>query len=146
LGHRVIVLLGASSTLVLGVYLIAAGRVGINFFPETDQGAFTVSTTMPPGTSLTAHDALMREVETQLLAIPEIANGILSASIGGGRASNPFAGGSGGATTGSVSVDVGDKSRRARGITAIAEEARQRLALVPGAEIQVSIAGANGTA
>jgi len=82
--HRLIVLLVALATLVLGVYLIAAGHVGINFFPETDQGTLTVSTTMPPGTTLAAHDAVMREVEGQLLEIPEISNGILSASIGAG--------------------------------------------------------------
>ena len=31
-------------TLVLGVYLVVSGRVGVNFFPDTDQGTFTVST------------------------------------------------------------------------------------------------------
>jgi HAE1 family hydrophobic/amphiphilic exporter-1 len=41
-----------------------------------------------------------------------------------------------------VSVDVGNKSLRKRGITAIAEEVRQRLATVPGAKIQVNISGA----
>src|SRR5207302_1465480 len=45
---------------------------------------------------------------------------------------------------GSVSVDVGDKSLRKRGITAIAEEVRQRLAGVPGAKIQVNVSGAEG--
>src|SRR5207253_3100255 len=49
-----------------------------------------------------------------------------------------------GATTGSVSVDIGDKSLRKRGITAIAEEVRQRLASVPGAKIQVNVSGAEG--
>ncbi|HLZ29206.1 MAG TPA: efflux RND transporter permease subunit [Chloroflexota bacterium] len=143
LGHRLIVLLVALSTLVLGIYLVASGNVGVNFFPETDQGTFTVSTSMSPGTSLAAHDAVMREVEGQLLEIPEIRAGILSASIGGGSG-GVFSGGTAGATSGSVSVDVGNKSLRKRGITAIAEEARQRLAMVPGAKIQVNVSGANG--
>ena len=143
LTHRLITLLVALSTLVLGVFLIVSGRVGVNFFPETDQGTFTISTTMPPGTSLAAHDAVMREVEGQLLEVPEIRSGILSASIGGGSG-GPSAAVPPGATSGSVSVDVGDKSLRQRGITAIAEEVRQRLALVPGAKIQVNISGANG--
>ena len=56
--HRPIVLVGAFSTLVLAAYLVGSGRVGINFFPNTDQGTFTISTTMPPGTSLGAHDAV----------------------------------------------------------------------------------------
>jgi multidrug efflux pump subunit AcrB len=115
----------------------------VNFFPETDQGTFTVSTSMPPGTSLAAHDSVMREVEGQLLEIPEIRTGILSASIGAGSG-GPFGGGTAGATGGSVSVDVGDKSLRKRGITAIAEDARQRLATVPGAKIQVNVSGASG--
>jgi hydrophobic/amphiphilic exporter-1 (mainly G- bacteria), HAE1 family len=143
LGHRLIVLLVALSTLVLGIFLVASGQVGVNFFPETDQGTFTISTTMPPGTTLAAHDAVMREIEGQLLEIPEISSGIVSASIGAGSG-GPFGGGSAGATAGSVSVDVGDKSLRKRGVTTIAEEVRQRLALVPGAKIQVNISGANG--
>jgi hydrophobic/amphiphilic exporter-1 (mainly G- bacteria), HAE1 family len=143
LGHRLIVLLVALASLVLGIFLVASGHVGVNFFPETDQGTFTVSTTMPPGTTLAAHDAVMREVEGQLLEVPEIRAGTVSASIGAGSG-GPFAGNTAGATTGSVSVDVGDKSRRQRGITAIAEEVRQRLAQVPGAKIQVNISGANG--
>jgi multidrug efflux pump subunit AcrB len=85
----------------------------------------------------------MREVEGQLLEIPEIRAGTLSASIGGGSG-GPFGGGTAGATSGSVSIDVGDKSLRKRGITAIADETRQRLATVPGAKIQVNISGANG--
>ena len=141
--HRPIVLVGAFSTLVLAAYLVGSGRVGINFFPNTDQGTFTISTTMPPGTSLGAHDAVMREIEGQLLQVPEIQHGILSASIGG-ASSGPFARGTAGATNGSVSVDVGDKSLRKRGITAIAEEVRQRLAGVPGAKIQVNVSGAEG--
>src|SRR5207237_10924672 len=99
-------------------------------------GTFTVSTSMPPGTSLAAHDSVMREVEGQLLEIPEIRAGTLSASIGGGSG-GPFGGGTAGATSGSVSIDVGDTSLRNRGITAIADETRQRLATVPGAKIQV---------
>src|SRR5579859_464026 len=121
LRHHLIVLGGAFSTLVLAVFLVASGRVGINFFPNTDEGMFTVNTTMPPGTSLSAHDALMREIEDQLLQVPEIQNGILSVSIGG-ASGGPFSGGAAGATTGSVSVDVGDKSLRKRGINAIADE------------------------
>jgi len=143
LGHRLIVLVGAFSTLVLAIVLIASGRVGVNFFPDTDQGQFTISTTMPAGTSLAAHDAVMREIEGQLLQIPEIQSGILSSSIGG-ASGGPFAGGAAGATTGSVSVDIGDKSLRKRGIKAVAEEVRQRLATVPGAKIQVNVSGAEG--
>jgi HAE1 family hydrophobic/amphiphilic exporter-1 len=143
LGHRFIVLVAASSTLVLAGYLVGSGRVGINFFPDTDQGAFTVSSTMPAGTSLAAHDAVMRQIEGQLLQVPEIQSGILSASIGG-SSGGPFAGGTAGATSGSVSVDVGDKSLRKRGVTAIAEEVRQRLAAIPGSKIQVNVSGAEG--
>ena len=143
LGHRLMVLATGFAALVLAILLVASGRVGVNFFPDTDQGTFTVSTRMPAGTSLAAHDALMREVEAQLLQVPEIQNGIVSASIGSGSG-GPFGGSSGGATSGSVSVDVGDKSLRKRGVNAIAEEVRQRLAMIPGAKIQVNVSGAEG--
>ena len=91
-----------------------------------------VTVHVPAGTSLAAHDVVMHEVEGQLLDVPEIKSGILSASIGGGSG-GPFGGGTAGATSGSVSVDVGNKSLRKRGIKAIAEEVPQRLATGPGA-------------
>ena len=102
-----------------------------------------VTVHVPAGTSLAAHDVVMREVEGQLLEVPEITSGILSASIGGGSG-GPFGGGTAGPTSptsGSVLVDVGNKSLRKRGITAIAEEVRQRLATVPGASGQTTTNG-----
>ena len=48
--------------------------------PRSDQGRFIVSTEMPPGTSLERHDRLMAEVETRLLALPEVDT--VTASIG----------------------------------------------------------------
>ena len=145
LSHRFIVLAVGFAMLVLGGFLVGSGAVGVNFFPDTDQGLFTITTTAPPGTSLAAHDAIMRKVEEQLLQVPEIKNGTLSASIGG-ASGGVFSGGAAAATSGSVSVDIGDKSLRKRGVHEIADEVRQRLATVPGAKIQVDIQDAGGAA
>ena len=145
LGHRLIVLLVALSTLVLGVFLIVSGKVGVNFFPETDQGAFTVSTTMPAGTSLSAHDAVMREVEAQLLEVPEIRNGILSASIGGG-VGNPFAAAPAGRPL--AAFRSTSATRASAPAASLLSPRRPASGWRPcrARKIQVSIAGANGTA
>ena len=70
----------ASLSLVFGVWLLASGRVGTEFFPQNDQGFVTISTQAPPGTTLAAHDAAMRQVEQRLMQVPEVKN--ITASVG----------------------------------------------------------------
>ena len=72
LSHRPVVLVVAAASLVFGLSLLATGAVGVNFFPASDDGTFLVDTTVPAGTTLATHDAIMRQVEERLLAIPEV--------------------------------------------------------------------------
>jgi HAE1 family hydrophobic/amphiphilic exporter-1 len=74
LHHRLPTLALASLSLVFGVWLLASGRVGTEFFPQNDQGFVTISTQAPPGTTLAAHDAAMRQVEQRLMQVPEVKN------------------------------------------------------------------------
>jgi HAE1 family hydrophobic/amphiphilic exporter-1 len=142
LGHRLVVLLIAGSTLVGGVLLMTTGRVATEFFPRSDQGLMTIATEMPLGTSLGAHDAVMRQVEERLLAFPEVK--VLSASVGGGGGGNPFGGGSAGqARLGSVTIELVPRDQR-RDIFAVAEEMRARLAELPTVKTRIDVIGAGG--
>src|SRR4029079_4505642 len=80
LRRRPIVVVVAASTVVLGVALLATGRVSTEFVPQADSGYFSVSTEVPPGTSLAAHDTSMRQVEKILLGMPEAQS--VTSSIG----------------------------------------------------------------
>jgi HAE1 family hydrophobic/amphiphilic exporter-1 len=142
LDHRPLVLLVAAASLGLGLALIATGRVGVEFFPQNDQGTFSVETSMPPETSLAAHDAVMRQVEDRLLQISEVQT--ISAQVGGGS-SGGFGGVTAGqATTGNVSVDVGPARTRQRDVFTIAEDARARLSDIPNVRIRLQASTAAG--
>jgi HAE1 family hydrophobic/amphiphilic exporter-1 len=144
LSHRPVVLVVAAASLVGGLALVATGLVGVEFFPNNDEGIFTIDTTAPPGTSLAAHDAIMRQIEERLLDIPEIQT--MSAAIGVGSAGGFGASAVGNGTKGSLIIDVGEKSHRQRSVFAIADDARRRLADVPGATIRVQESGGGGSA
>lgn len=132
--HRAVVLLVALASLVVGLALVASGAVGIEFSPQTDEGIISISTTAPPGTSLEAHDATMRQVEAQVEQVPEVQ--LVSASIG--AAGTGLGGGAGGqATNGSVTVNIGNKRLRQRSVDMVAEDIRGRLANIPNVQIRV---------
>ena len=144
LSHRLIVCLIAAASLVSGIVLVTSGLVPAEFIPKSDDGYFTVSTEAPPGTSLAAHDAAMRQVEARLLAMPEVET--VTASIGVGQTG--FFGGSsiGQARYGNVTGQVRHRSTGRRDIYTIIDDMRARLADVPGVKINVtaSIGSGNG--
>jgi HAE1 family hydrophobic/amphiphilic exporter-1 len=137
--HRWAPLAIALAVLVGGVALVPLGAVPVEFFPNIDQGSISVNTTVSPGTSLAAHDAIMRQVENQLAQIHEIKT--YSASIG---ASQTFGVGSAATTQGTVSIDIGSRQSRNRSVFAVADDIRARVAGIPNVSIQVQVNGGNG--
>jgi HAE1 family hydrophobic/amphiphilic exporter-1 len=137
--HRWAPLLVAVGVLVGGVALVPLGAVPVEFFPNIDQGSIAINTTVAPGTSLAAHDAIMRQIEAQLAQIPEIQT--YSASIG---ASQTFGIGAASITQGTVSIDIGSRQNRSRSVFAVADDIRARVASIPNASIQVQVNGGNG--
>jgi HAE1 family hydrophobic/amphiphilic exporter-1 len=71
LRHRGWVVLAGVAGLSL-IFVVAFARLGFEFLPGTDQGQITVSLEMPAGASLTATDAVAREVEQVVLKTPEV--------------------------------------------------------------------------
>jgi multidrug efflux pump subunit AcrB len=62
----------------LGVSLLSAGVlyrvIGTDFLPGMDEGAIILDYWTPPGTSLTDTDAMLREAEKIILALPDVAS------------------------------------------------------------------------
>jgi HAE1 family hydrophobic/amphiphilic exporter-1 len=129
---------------VLGIALVATGKVSSEFVPQSDSGYFTVTTEAPPGTSLEGHDVAMRQVEQILLGMPEIQT--VASSIGVSSTGLFGSSTAGQARFGSVTVQTVPKSAGRRGIDAIIQDARERLAVVPGVAVRVSNSGGGGGA
>jgi HAE1 family hydrophobic/amphiphilic exporter-1 len=142
LRHRLVILGVTMASIVLGVGLLATGRVSTEFIPSADSGYFTVSTEAPPGTSLAAHDAAMQEIEQILLSMPEVQS--VTASIGVSSSGLFGSGSTGQARFGSVNVQLTPLSGGRRGVDAIVADARGRLSQVPGVTVRVSSSGGGG--
>ena len=64
---------GLSAVLVcVGLALPLQATLGTGFLPEMDEGALIMDYNTPPGTSLSETDRILREVEQQITATPEV--------------------------------------------------------------------------
>ena len=137
--HRWAPILVAFAVLVGGIALVPLGAVPVEFFPNIDQGSISINTTTAPGTSLNAHDAIMKQIEAQLAQVPEIKT--YGASIGAGQT---FGIGAASVTQGTVAIDIGSRQSRERSVFAVADDIRARIGGIPNATIQVQVNGGSG--
>jgi CzcA family heavy metal efflux pump len=69
LARRKVVAIAAA--LMLAVAVLAFLKLGTGFLPEMDEGGFVVDYLTPPGTSLSQTDALVKQMEQKVAALPE---------------------------------------------------------------------------
>lgn len=112
--------------------------LGMELFPSTDMGWITIDLTVPSGTKIEVMNEIATHVEDKVLQIPEIKSLFLSLSEGNGSLMMS-------AGSAQIMADVGEKSERERGIDEIAEDIRQRLKDIAGADIKVSSMSMMGT-
>lgn len=70
IGHKRGVLSGTAVALLLA--LVVFFNLGSSFLPPFNEGSFTINVSTLPGVSLAESDAIGRQVEDSLLAVPEI--------------------------------------------------------------------------
>ena len=108
---------------------LAYQQVGSGFLPPMDEGGFVLDYRAAPGTSLAETDRLLKQVETLLAAIPEVANYArrTGAQLGGGITE---------ANEGDYFIRLRAQPRRP--IEEVMDDVRQRvLAQVPGLDIDL---------
>ena len=135
--HRFIVCAVAALSVVAGIFLVSSGIVPVEFVPNSDGGYFTISTEAPPGTSLSAHDAAMRDVEAILLAMPEVDTVASSVGVSSGGALGSAS--SGQARFGAVTILLKPITSGRRDVFKIMEDARGRLSQISGIKVKVSL-------
>lgn len=62
----------ALASLIFAFALVPMGLIKFEFIPSADNGLFLVYAELPPGSSLAATDAVMRQIDERILAIPEV--------------------------------------------------------------------------
>ncbi len=128
-------------SLIGGLYLVAGGFVGTEFFPQEDDGQIRINIEMPAGTNLEATDRVARQVEQLILDhVPE-ATGILT-RVGG--SSGGFDGGTRASNLASISLTLVDKQDRERSTVDVVNDLRPLFNKLPEALVTVTLTSMGG--
>lgn len=139
LSHRRLVIGGIVGGALASVVLVKF--IGTEFFPDQDEGQFTVSVKLPVGTRAEETDRFVRKVEQILLAnIPEIQAMITDIGVPSARSGN-FFGRNSGSHAANIQVALVSHEERKRSIFDIMKAIRPKLAAVPGATTFLSPGG-----
>ncbi len=137
IGHSIVVIAVAITSIVIGGALVVTGAIPVEFVPSSDEGYFKVSTEAPPGTSIEAHDAAMMQIEQILMSMPEVKT--VTASVGVSSGGLIGSGSTGQARYGSVTVELIPLHDGRRSVFAIIDEARTLVAGVAGVQPRVGV-------
>jgi HAE1 family hydrophobic/amphiphilic exporter-1 len=147
LDHRWVPPLVGLLSLVLAFGLVRFGLVKFEFIPATDNGQFTITVELPPGSSLEATDAALAAVGQRLAAIPEVEYYLATSGVGGATGGGPGLG----ATQrnpryGNIRVVLLDKHYRHRTLNEIVEQVARETRDIPGATVRVQVTSGAGAA
>ncbi|MFO7611608.1 MAG: efflux RND transporter permease subunit [Clostridia bacterium] len=122
--------------LVFGGSVYGVLGMGMEYFPESDQGQLSVSVELPKGSDYKDTVAIVSEIEEILQSYEEV--NITSASVLSKGGAFGFGGSGGGADTGTLTVVLVPKADRSMSTSEFADDLRNRLKGVEGANIFVS--------
>ena len=129
---------------VVGFAVVSCGLVffiGTEFFPDQDEGQFSVTVKLPVGTRAEVTDAYMRRIEDILRAeVPEVQAMISDVGVPSARGGNTF-GRNSGSHAANIQVALVGLEHRQRSVFEIIKEVRPKLAQLPGASIFISPGG-----
>lgn len=139
LRHRKTFTVGTLTVFVIS--MIVLGQLGMTLMPSSDEGTVNVSIEMPEGTKLEDTDRLSRQIEKTLADNESVES--VSASVGANSMSAMT--GATATNTSSITVTLIDKDKRKDTTADVAEQLRQSVAGIAGADITVEAANNTST-
>ncbi|HLH21985.1 MAG TPA: efflux RND transporter permease subunit [Chloroflexota bacterium] len=135
------------ATLVLSGLMIPLGLVRFEFIPSGDDGYFTVSVELPPGSSLAATEEALRQVDARLAAIPEIKYYLTQSGVGGyvGGGGNSLGVQAQNARFGQIVVVLHDRKDRHRTTQEVVDQVAHETTDIPAATVRASVQGGGGS-
>jgi CzcA family heavy metal efflux pump len=120
---------------ILGISLLSLGLapfIGTEFFPDQDEGQFSLSLKLPVGTRVEETDRAMRAVEAVLVReVPEMQAMISDAGIPQARSGN-FFGRNSGSHAANIQVSLVPPEFRKRSVFEIMRDIRPKISGIPG--------------
>jgi HAE1 family hydrophobic/amphiphilic exporter-1 len=142
LHHRPLVVAIAAAVLFVSFLPLQYNLIGQEYAPLEDDGQFTISTEMPPGTSLQGNSAAMARLEEALLKIPEVEYFTTTVGQSGSRWGGTD-------RNGQIAVQLVERSKRQRSVFEVMQEVRRIGQTIPGmrvrANVQQTLIGAGGS-
>ncbi|SYZ72268.1 Acriflavin resistance protein acrB [Candidatus Zixiibacteriota bacterium] len=139
LNHRRLVI-----GMIVGLAILSVGLVkfiGTEFFPDQDEGQFSVSVKLPVGTRAEVTDAFVKQVEKVIKDnVPEMQTIISDIGTPSARSGNLFSRNSG-SHAASVQVALVPQDQRKRSVFEIVNAIRPKLMALPGASIFINPGG-----
>jgi len=119
----------------LGVVIVSGALFGLidsEFMPTTDEGQFTISVTMPVGTSFNQTGRVLQRIEDIIKSdIPEAQ--VVYTQFGEGSTMQKFRSTTG-PNKGAIQIKLPPRSQRSRGIDEIMDKLRTKIATIPDAK------------
>jgi HAE1 family hydrophobic/amphiphilic exporter-1 len=139
LRHRWAPLLLGLLSVVFAFALVPLGLVKFEFISQSDDGFFSLSVELPPGSSLMATERTLRQVEQRLAAIPEIEYYLTRSGVG--ASSEAFGAAGSSARFGQIQAVLVDRDHRQRSVFEVVDQVSRDTASIPAATIRTQISG-----
>lgn len=139
LSHRKLVFGGIVGMALLSLVLVKF--IGTEFFPDQDEGQFSLTIKLPVGTRAEVTDQFVRKVEQVVQNnVPELQTMIADIGVPSSRGGGSFSRNSG-SHAASVQVALIPTSQRKRSVFEIVKALRPKLMAIPGASIFITTGG-----
>ena len=141
LRHRPTVVGGAFALVVAAVLLFP--MVGVELFPQSDEGEVNVTAELPVGTRIERTEALSVRLDDMVKAAVPEAVSVITSGGGGGGGGFGF-GGNAGSNRVLMNVRLVPREQRTRTNDQIAQDLRRQLSGIPGVNVRATPAGGSG--
>lgn len=139
LGHRRIVIGGIFAGALASLVLVKF--IGTEFFPDQDEGQFSLSVKLPVGTRTEVTDQLVRQIEQIVMTnVPELQAMVADVGIPPTRSGNFFSRNSG-SHAANIQIALVPGDQRKRSVFEVVKDLRPRLSSVAGASIFITPGG-----
>jgi CzcA family heavy metal efflux pump len=140
LEHRRLIIIS-----ILALCLISTGLIkfiGTEFFPDQDEGQFTINIKLPVGTRADVTDQFTRQVEKIIQDnVPEVQALITDVGVPSARSGGGGRGGNSGSHAANIQVALVSLEARSRSVFEIIKNLRPKISRIPGASIFISTGG-----
>ncbi|MCG8460479.1 MAG: efflux RND transporter permease subunit, partial [Holophagales bacterium] len=139
LDHKILTLgLTLAVAAAIAVAFVVANP-GVQFVAEEQPNQIKVDITMPPGTHLDKTDAVARQLEERLSALPDLR--LIAANVGQDSQTDEFGGGDSAPHLARLTLDLVERQQRSQSSLITLDQARELAGSVPGAVLDISRLG-----